>query len=92
MKRNKLENQFVKFFNIFKKLHIKIPLIKVLEHMPKHARNLKDIISNKKKWEDHKRVKLTEECSVIFQKKLSQKFKDLESFFIPCTVGNFFFC
>ena len=36
-------------------------------------------------------MNLTEECSVILQRKLSQKLKDLGSFTIPCTIGNSIF-
>ena len=33
-------------------------------------------------------VALTKECSAILQKKPPQKLKDLESFNIPCSIGN----
>ena len=34
---------------------------------------------------------LTEECSAILQRKLPPKLKDLGSFTIPCTIGDFIF-
>ena len=34
---------------------------------------------------------LNEECSAILLNKLPPKLKDLRSFTIPCTIGNFYF-
>ena len=33
-------------------------------------------------------ISMTEECSVVLQKKLPQKLKDLESFTIHCNIGS----
>jgi hypothetical protein len=52
---------------------------------------LKDILSNKRKLEEHETVMLTEESSAILQKKLLPKLKDPRSFTIPCTIGNSYF-
>ncbi|KAI3445254.1 hypothetical protein Pfo_001919, partial [Paulownia fortunei] len=41
--------------------------------------------------EEYETVALTEECSVILQRKLPPKLKDPGSFTIPCTIGNSFF-
>ncbi|KAL0303409.1 UNVERIFIED_CONTAM: hypothetical protein Sradi_6209000 [Sesamum radiatum] len=56
--------------------------------MPSYARFLKEVISNKKKWEGGKKVNLNEECSGILQNKLPPKLKDPGSFSIPCTIEN----
>ncbi|XP_062100726.1 uncharacterized protein LOC133806646 [Humulus lupulus] len=39
--------------------------------------------------EDYETVAPTEECNTILQRKLPQKLRDLGSFTIPCTIGNF---
>lgn len=57
--------------------------------MPKYAKFLKDLLSNKKKLEDLSMVILSEECSEILQNKLPTKRTDLGSFTIPCLIGNF---
>jgi hypothetical protein len=49
---------------------------------------MKDILSNKRKLEEHETVMLTEECSAILQNKLPPKIKDPGSFTIPCTIGD----
>ncbi|KAK4382304.1 hypothetical protein Sango_2884900 [Sesamum angolense] len=55
--------------------------------MPSYAKFLKEVLSNKRKWEGCEMVKLNEECSAILQNKLP-KFRDLWSFSIPCTIGH----
>ncbi|XP_010273609.1 PREDICTED: uncharacterized protein LOC104609090 [Nelumbo nucifera] len=84
----KLDKQFEKFLEVFKKIHINLPLLDVLSQMPKYAKFLKEVMFNKRKWEDGEMVKLNEECLAILQKKLPSKLKDPESFSIPCTMGN----
>ncbi|XP_075674887.1 uncharacterized protein LOC142644092 [Castanea sativa] len=59
--------------------------------MPKYAKFLKDIISKKRKLEEHEIVMLAEESSAILQKKLPPKLKDPRSFAIPCTIGKSYF-
>ena len=46
-------------------MHINIPLIEALENIPKYAKFFKDILSNNQKLEDHDKVMLNEESSVI---------------------------
>ena len=90
--KQKLDKQFSKFLDIFKKIHINIPFADALEQMPNYVKFLKDIISKKRRLEEFETVKLSKECSAILQKKLPQKLKDLGSFTLPCTIGNSFFC
>ncbi|KAL0417452.1 UNVERIFIED_CONTAM: Retrovirus-related Pol polyprotein from transposon.6 [Sesamum radiatum] len=59
-----------------------------LRMMPSYAKFLKEVISNKRKWENGETVKLNEECSAILQNKLPPKLKDPGSFSIPCTIGD----
>jgi len=48
--------------------------------MPSYAKFLKEILSNKRKLEEHETVALIEECSAAIQNKLPPKFKDPDSF------------
>ena len=91
LKKHKLDKQFTKFMEVFKKLHINIPFADALEQMPSYVKFMKDILSQKRRLADFETVNLTEECSVILQRKLPQKLKDLGSFTIPCTIGNAIF-
>ena len=49
---------------------------------------MKNILANKRKLGEYETVALSEECSVILQKKLPPKLKDMVSFTIPCSIGN----
>ncbi|XP_070014394.1 uncharacterized protein [Nicotiana sylvestris] len=81
MKREKLDNQFAKFLEILKQIHINIPFTDALLQMPSY-------LSSKRKLEEVSVVMLTEKCSAILQNKLSQKLGDSGSFTIPCTLGG----
>ncbi|KAL0408751.1 UNVERIFIED_CONTAM: hypothetical protein Sradi_1809500 [Sesamum radiatum] len=83
-----LDKQFENFLEIFKKIHVNIPLIDALSQMPSSAKFLKEVLSTKGKWEGGETVKLNEECSAILQNKLPPKLKDPGSFSIPCIIGN----
>ena len=91
LKKHKLDKQFTKFMEVFKKLHINIPFVDALEQIPSYVKFMKDILSQKKRLVDFETVNLTEECSAILQRKLPQKLKDPGSFTIPCTIGNAIF-
>ena len=87
LKEGKLEKQFTKFLDIFKKLHINIPFMYALENMPSYVKFMKKILASKKKLEEYGTITLTEECSAILQKKLPLKLQDPGSFAIPFSIG-----
>jgi len=82
-----LEAQFNKFFNILKKICIKIPFAEALSQMPLYAKFLKEIFSKKKTIEHIDTIALTRESSAIIKKPTS-KLRDPCSFAIPCEVGS----
>jgi len=88
MAKVKLDPQFGKLLGVLKKLHINILFTDALSQMLFYAKFLKEILSNKRKLEGHETVALTEECSIVIQNKLPAKFKDPNSFFISCLIGN----
>ncbi|XP_070667394.1 uncharacterized protein [Malus domestica] len=88
LKKNKLDEKYFKFLEMFKKLKINIPFVDALEQMSNYAKFMKDIISRKRKFGDHEKIQLTEECSAILQRKLPLKQKDRGSFKIPCIIGT----
>ncbi|XP_073061697.1 uncharacterized protein [Primulina eburnea] len=61
-KKKNLDDQFAKFLEIFKKIHINIPFADALEQMPNYAKFIKDVMSKKRKLQEFETVKLTEEC------------------------------
>jgi len=69
MIKAKLDLQFGKFLEVLNKLYINTPFTKALSQMPSYAKFLKEILSNKRKPEEHETVALTEECSAAIQNK-----------------------
>ncbi|XP_047943457.1 uncharacterized protein LOC125190249 [Salvia hispanica] len=88
VQKKKLDDQFFRFLDIFRKVHINIPLVEALQQMTSYAKFLKDVISKMRRWMEHETVNLTESYSAIIQKKLPAKMKDPGSFTISCIVGD----
>ncbi|XP_073133563.1 uncharacterized protein [Henckelia pumila] len=80
LKKAKLDSQFAKFLEVFKKLNINIPFADTLMQMPSYAKFLKEILSNKRKLEEHAMISLTKNCSALVQNKIPPKQKDPGSF------------
>ena len=87
LKKPNDQMRFAKFLNTFKKLELNIPFADALTEMPTYAKYLKDIINNKRRWDDNQIVELTETCSSIITRKLPTKLTDPGSFTLPCVVG-----
>ncbi|GJY85985.1 reverse transcriptase domain-containing protein [Tanacetum coccineum] len=69
-----------KLLNIFKQIHINLPFLEAMIHIPKGAKVLKDLLSHKEKLEKAaSSVKLSEECSAVIQKGLPPKEGDPRS-------------
>nr|XP_016457920.1 PREDICTED: uncharacterized protein LOC107781696 [Nicotiana tabacum] len=79
---------YKKFLDILKHVQINIPLVDILQEVPKYAKYIKDIMANKKRLTEFETVALTEECSSRIQSKLSQKLKDPGSFTIQISIGK----
>ena len=88
MKQSNKEKEFEKFAQMFKQIRINIPFVDAILQILFYAHFLKDIMSRKRKIEDHEAIVLTEECSICVQNKLPTKLKDLESFTLSCTIGH----
>ena len=82
----KLDKQFFKFIEVFKKLQTNIPFVDALAQMASYATFMKEILINKRKLEDYEIIMLSEECYARLQNKLPPKLKDPRSFTIPCTI------
>ncbi|XP_048228305.1 uncharacterized protein LOC125369569 [Ricinus communis] len=87
-KQEKVDQQFVKFLNLFKQLQINLPFVEAISQMSGYAKFLKEILSNNRKLEDLAIVTLNEECSAILQNKLLEKKRDPRSFTISCVIGD----
>ncbi|GJU68777.1 putative nucleotidyltransferase, ribonuclease H [Tanacetum coccineum] len=88
LRKQILEEENGKFLKMLKQIHINIPFVDVIARMPKYAKFLKDLLTNKNKLEDILHVDINAECSVVLQNILPSKIKDLGSFTIPCFIGE----
>ncbi|XP_019234723.1 PREDICTED: uncharacterized protein LOC109215158 [Nicotiana attenuata] len=79
---------YKKFLDILKQVQINIPLVDILQEVPKYAKYIKDIVENKRRLTEYETVALTEECSSRIQGKLPQKLKDPGSFTIQISIGK----
>ena len=85
--KKKLDEQFAKFLNVFKKLQVNIPFADALEQMPNYVKFMKDVMSKKRRLEEYETVNLTEQCSALIQRKMPEKLK-VGSFTISCIIGE----
>ncbi|KAJ9544292.1 hypothetical protein OSB04_023999 [Centaurea solstitialis] len=88
LRNQREEAQFKQFIDVFKQLHINIPLLEAIERMPNYTKFLKDILNKKKRPTEYETVALTEGCSALLTKKIPPKMKDPGSFTIPCSIGG----
>ena len=91
LQKEKKEEQFSKFLEIFKKIEINIPFADAITQKPNYAKFLKDILSIKKKIAEEGVVSLTVKSSAVIQQSLPAKMKDPGSFTIPYTIGKYEF-
>nr|GEY90427.1 hypothetical protein [Tanacetum cinerariifolium] len=88
LKKEREEAQQWKFLENLKQLYINILFTKALSQMPKYAKFLKGLLSNKTKLEEACTVTMNERCLEVLLNKLPSKEKDLGSFTIPCDIGH----
>ncbi|GJW15140.1 reverse transcriptase domain-containing protein [Tanacetum coccineum] len=88
LKKEKEEAQQRRFLENLKQLQQNIPFTKALAQMPRYAKFLKTLLSNKTILEEACTVTMNERCSAVLLNKLPLKEKDLGSFTIPCDIGN----
>ena len=65
LQKEKLEEQFSRFLNMFKKIEINIPFSEALTQMPHYAKFMKDILSRKRKIAKEGVVSLTATYSAV---------------------------
>ncbi|GJS55657.1 ribonuclease H-like domain-containing protein [Tanacetum coccineum] len=88
LRKEKKEAQQKKFLENLKQLHINLPFIEALTQMPKYAKFLKGLLTNKARIEEAYTITMNERCSTILLNKLPSKEKDPGSFTIPCDIGQ----
>nr|GEV12027.1 putative nucleotidyltransferase, ribonuclease H [Tanacetum cinerariifolium] len=83
-RRDKVNEQIEKFYEIFKDMSFEISFTDALILMPKFASTLKTLIGNKEKLSEIGRTLMNEHCSAVILNKLPRKLGDPGKFLIPC--------
>ena len=73
LQKAKIEEQFSRFLDMFKKIEINISFVEALTQMPNYAKFFKDILNNKRMFAEERVVNLTTTCSAVIQKSLPVK-------------------
>ncbi|XP_042472269.1 uncharacterized protein LOC122054921 [Zingiber officinale] len=81
------DEEFSRFLKKIKEIYIEVPLIDVLHQMPKFAKFLKGILSNRRQKGDFETVALTENYSALLMANPPPKLQDPGSFSISCRIG-----
>ncbi|KAG8478028.1 hypothetical protein CXB51_027835 [Gossypium anomalum] len=74
--------------DVFQKVEINIPLLEVIRKVPRYARFLKELCTNKRKLTGHEKINLREHVSAVLTRRLPPKLKDQGMFAIPCKIGK----
>nr|XP_028952487.1 uncharacterized protein LOC103407978 [Malus domestica] len=86
--KSKKEQTNKEILDTFRKVQVNLPLLDAIKQVPKYAKFLKELCTNKMRFNDQETVALSEEVSAVLQRKLPPKLKDAGSFTIPCVIGG----
>ncbi|XP_059294497.1 uncharacterized protein LOC132047473 [Lycium ferocissimum] len=86
--KQKEEATYKKFLDLLKQVHVNVPLVDMLQGIPKYAKYIKDIVVNKSQFTVYATVALTKECISRIQNRLPTKLKDPGSFTIEISIGK----
>ena len=87
-KKQKEDECFGKFLSYLKQVHINLPLVDVLQGIPRYAKYVKEIVANKRRLTEYETVALTEECRSRIKNRLPKNLKDPSSFTVQITIGQ----
>ncbi|KAK4729591.1 hypothetical protein R3W88_022579 [Solanum pinnatisectum] len=71
IKKQKEDECFGKFLSLLKQVHINLPLVDVMQGIPRYAKYVKEIVVNKMRLTEYETVTLTEECSSRIQNNIN---------------------
>ncbi|XP_031276919.1 uncharacterized protein LOC116135362 [Pistacia vera] len=74
--KSKKEEEEKEILKTFRKVEVNIPLLDAIKQVPRYAKFLKELCTNKRKLKGNEKISLGENVSAILQKKLPPKCKD----------------
>ncbi|XP_056686261.1 uncharacterized protein [Spinacia oleracea] len=84
-KKESLDNEILENF---RKIEVNIPFLDAIKQVPRYAKFLKELCTNKRQFRPSEKVSMGENILAIIQKKLPPKCKDPGMFCIPCKIGD----
>ena len=88
---SKKEESEKEILDTFWKVQVNIPLLDAIKQVPRYAKFLKELCTNKRKLRSDEKVRVEENVCAVLQRKLPQKCKDPRTFTIPCIIGKTWF-
>ncbi|CAM8959559.1 unnamed protein product [Rhodiola kirilowii] len=75
-------------FELFSKVEINIPLLEAIKQIPRYAKFLKELCTNRRRSSRHDQELMSRNVSAVIQRKVPPKCGDPGTYTIPCTIGN----
>ena len=88
MTNNKKEEQEKDILEVFRKVEVNISMLDAIKQIPRYAKFLKELCTNKRRLKGDEKVSVGENVSAVLKKNLPTKQKDPGMFTIPCTIGK----
>ncbi|CAM8948116.1 unnamed protein product [Rhodiola kirilowii] len=74
-------------FELFSKVEINIPLLEAIKQIPRYAKFLKELCTNRRKSTRNDQELMSRNVSAVIQRKVPPKCGDPGTYTIPCTIG-----
>ncbi|CAM8965593.1 unnamed protein product [Rhodiola kirilowii] len=75
-------------FELFSKVEINIPLLEAIKQIPRYAKFLKELCTNRRRSNRNDEELMRRDVSAVMQRKVPPKCGDPGTYNIPCTIGN----
>lgn len=85
--KQKKEQSDKDILEVLSKVQVNIPLLDTIKQIPRYAKFIKELCTNKRKLDEVETIAMSEEAFAVLQRKLPPKLKDPGRFTIPCTIG-----
>ncbi|KAG8642533.1 hypothetical protein MANES_12G095501v8 [Manihot esculenta] len=86
--RTQKEKEEKEILDTFRKVQINIPLLDAVKQIPRYAKFLKELCTNRRKLAEREKVSVGEVVTAVIKRELPTKCKDKGMFAISCKIGN----
>ena len=86
--KQKKEKSDKDILEILSKVQVNIHFLDTIKQIPRYAKFIKELCTNKRKFDEAETISVSEEVSAVLLRKLPPKLKDPGRFTIPCTIGE----